>query len=160
MPKSLMAELKHESSEKIMPMARLIAYAIYNELELPKPFTFETKIPSEAEVPYDEDAYTEQAMKLYGHIVKMGTGAALDILLLCKGIIGMPANTILLAYRELLKKGIIEEYSKDGRFAKYHPNYKRCRPTSMVEKKQKHMTPTEIKEMYLKPKRSPLDDVT
>lgn len=164
-PAGLMQRLDEKSKELKIPKARLICYSIFNELELEKPFYFNIDLPDVADVPYVEDKYLKESLKLYDHIVKSPVAPSLDVLVLCKDDLGMSRETILLAYRELLFKGIVEEYYLRTATFDYHPDHMRIRSTMITPeraKERRKYEPIKVKDEQYKSedKRGPLDDVT
>ncbi len=104
------AKLKEYSELTGLPMSRLMAIAFDNELDQPVPFNYPCILPL---TQYIEGAYTDEAGKLLrflGATFPDGTGR--DMLMLCRREIGIDnRETFMLAYRELLEMGLIEEVS-------------------------------------------------
>jgi hypothetical protein len=93
-------------------VGRLIATAIDRELLRNEPFKFDLTIPSVDES-YVEYAYIEEAGKILNLLRKHKTGLTLYFLVLCRHDIGVPEKeTFMLAFRECIDKGFVEECVK------------------------------------------------
>lgn len=94
--------------DKSLPMSRLIAIAIDNELEKEKPFNFPLDLPTQE---YIEYAYVDEASKILAYMQKQNTGMTLDMLMILRHDIGIKdKETFLAAFRECLEKKMLEEY--------------------------------------------------
>lgn len=113
-PKMTAILLSEASEETQLPMSRLVAYAIDNELDAPKPFTYLAEAPK---APYVESAYVDEAGRMYRYIKKFFEfGITIDSLLLCRRDYNVQdRHDVMLAHRELLKVGLIEEFEKINR---------------------------------------------
>lgn len=117
-PKSIAAILEETSYARQQPLSKLVAIAVYNELETEVPFYFDSTIPN---VQFVENQYAKEATMLLDFLTRIGRGIGLDQIIMCRRDIGFPSKDVtVLAYRELLKAKLIEEYyPKESRF-KYH----------------------------------------
>ena len=104
-----------EKSDNGLPIYRLIQIAVDNEFEKPEPFKFPLKWKDE---PYVEDKYAHEAQLMFEFIKNYtgtdGNGGKLNLLMLILlrrryGII--EREKCYRAYCELLRAGIIEEYT-------------------------------------------------
>lgn len=102
------AKLVYYAAQLKLPISRLVAMAIDNELSKEKPFdNFELNFPDEEFIEY---AYLEQAGKIIDYLKKV-SGFGLDQLLILRHDIGVPdKRELLLGLRESLTKGFIEGY--------------------------------------------------
>jgi len=115
-PKSLVAILKSRSEVLCLPVSRLICFALDNELDTDSPFNYPTFLP---EAPYVEYAYADEASKMMAYLRKFPAGTGRDTLILCRRDYGvMKRDDAMHAYRELLEKGMIEEFRP--RHTKFH----------------------------------------
>lgn len=134
--------LKLKSEESGLPISRLIAIAIDNELDSPSPFTYLCSWPINE---YIEYAYVEEAQKIYQYLLKFPSGIGRDLLMLHRRDIGVTnRNDLMLALRELLEKDMIEEIPvpKNAKFKKYKKDYKYIRlkhidRASLLKRKRK-----------------------
>ncbi len=98
-----------------MPMSRMIAIAFEHEMMREKPFELDLSFPDDE---YIEYAYVQEAGKILDFIMSLNSGMGLDHLYLCRREIGVPdRDTFLLAFRELVKKKLIEPYKPAKNFA-------------------------------------------
>lgn len=95
-------------------MSRLIAIAIDNELDSPAPFTY---LCEESKAPYMEYAYVDEAGRLLRYMqAEFPAGATIQTIMLCRRAFGILSRVdVMLAYRELLKTGMIEKFEKLNR---------------------------------------------
>lgn len=141
LPPSLLQKIKKVAAERDIPAARIIAFAVDNEItESNVPFNYPCEMPSS---PYVEYAYAEEAGRLMRFIQRFESNPmTLNQLMLCRRDIGIPSREVLmLAYRELLEKKMVEEYLP--REAKYEKQTKRIRPVQdeSIEKKRYRSRP-------------------
>lgn len=121
-PKSMEKILREKSKALGLPMSRLIAIALDNELDSPDPFNYPTQMPSSEFV---EHAYTEEAQKLIRFLGKFKYGTGRDSIMLCRRDFGVVnRETVMLAYREAMEAGFIEEVRPKAKFRDYHHTYK------------------------------------
>lgn len=102
------------------PISRMIGYAIYNEFEVERPFTFDMTLP---ELDFVPGKFKYEADVLHGFLAKLPSGCGLDNLVLLKGELGLTKTQVLLAYMELKHQDRIEEYHPGGQFFNYPPDY-------------------------------------
>lgn len=108
MPTDTAAILTQIADERGVPVSRLIAYAVDNELDLETPFNYPIPKP---DTEYVEFAFATDAGKLLRFLQKLKGGAAPDTLLICRRMIGIDKREhVMYAYRELLEQGLIEEF--------------------------------------------------
>lgn len=99
--------LKQHSERIGLPMARLAAFAIDNELDQEDPFHYPVALPTTT---YIEGAFVNEGGRILRYLGKMREGASRDQLMLARRAIGIPTREdFLLGYRELLQVGLIEE---------------------------------------------------
>ncbi|MFM6930422.1 MAG: hypothetical protein ACKOX6_18305 [Bdellovibrio sp.] len=128
-PKETAKVIKQISEERVLPISRVICYAIDNELDCPVPFNYETEFP---DVISREFEYAEEAAKILKflmiHFQKSGTG--LDMLVLCRRDMGIPSKErFLLGFRELLEKKMLETFYPNNAKFRYAKTYKYYRPS-------------------------------
>lgn len=106
-PRALADAIKAIGTAQSRPVSRLFCIAVDNELDAPVPFNFPCLLPSNT---YIEMAYAEEAQKIAKYLVKFLNGTSREQLMLCRRDIGvLNKTTFMLAYRELLEVGVIEE---------------------------------------------------
>jgi len=106
--KSVSDKLEAFMKVRKLPIGRLIAMAIENELmKGVDAFTgFDLEQPSE---PYEEYKYSDEASKILKYITKYGQ-MGLDMLLVLRHDMGIPdAYIFKLAFRELVEKEMVEK---------------------------------------------------
>lgn len=127
-PRNIFTIIEIISAEKKIPISRLIAYALYNEVEdSADPFRFDLSLPEDE---YIFGKYEHEAELLRQYLMKVPGGIGLDQLIMLKEDIGMSPKKILLAYMELKESGRIEEYSPKSTF-QYDESYKFIRLTGV-----------------------------
>ena len=105
--------------------SRLIAYAVDNEMDSPQPFNFAIQLPT---TPYVEGQYMSEAGKVLRYIARSNNGCVREAVILCRRDIGVPDKEILmLAVRELLELGHIEEYKSKVTMMNFGPDTIRYR---------------------------------
>lgn len=130
-----------------VPISRLIAIALEHELEREKPFEYDVTLPSDE---YVEFAYADEAGKIMNYLRGDLQGMGLDMLCLCRHDIGIPdKNTFLLAFRELVKKDMLEAYKPKKKLLSYteHPEdyvMYRLKGENAPERKKKRREATEF----------------
>lgn len=107
-------ELTRRAFETKIPISRLIAIALDNELSRPDAFEFDSELPTDEFMEY---SYADQAAKLVRYL-KDVEGLGADQLLLVRHDVGIPdKDEFLFALRECLNAGIVEEFKpKKGIF--------------------------------------------
>jgi hypothetical protein len=109
LPNDTVKLLKRRSEEDQIPVSRLIAIAVDNELDTVKPFQYPCDTP---DVPYQEYLYAKEAKAIIDFLMKFPHGTSIDTLMLCRRDIGIAdRDTLMLALRELSAKKMIEEFA-------------------------------------------------
>ena len=91
-----------------LPLSRLVAIAIENELERDAPFKINLKLP---EGQYVENSFADQAGKIYKFMKTLRTGIELDFAYVLRHDIGIPDKDEFLAgFNECLQQGMIEKF--------------------------------------------------
>jgi len=133
-PREQWAVLKQFSEVTMLPISRMVSFAIDNELDQRVPFHYPIEEPQTTFVPY---AYSQEAMQVLQFLKRFNSGLSKDMLLLFRRSMGIPNKTVLLlALRELFQTGLVYESSKKPTSNKfeYHPSYKWIR----VKKESEH----------------------
>jgi hypothetical protein len=106
-PRSIDGILRAAQAQLFLPMSRLVAVAVDNELDAPAPFTYNIDLPTNE---YIELAYIDEAQKIIRYIQsKFPKGVGLDLLCLCRRDLGVPdKERFLFGFRELLRQGMVE----------------------------------------------------
>lgn len=106
LPREVCELLRESSGEKLLPISRLIGYAIDNELECAVPFNYLCELP---QTQYVKHAYAEEAGRIEKLLLKFPRGIGLDTLMLFRRSIGVPSKvTFMLGFRELIAEDRIE----------------------------------------------------
>lgn len=133
LPKKTVQMLEEISEDKRIPLSRLIAIAVDNELDSIPPFNYPTEKPASE---YVEFAYADEASKLLEFIEKCPQGVGLDTLLLVRRDLGIENREIvMLAYRELLEQGLVEVFKPLRTSFNYGRHYRRVRAVGVDAKK-------------------------
>lgn len=121
-PRSVHKILKEKSDEMKLPISRICAIAIDNELDSPAPFTYPCVLPKSDYIP---QAYIGEAGKISRFLLKFPYGIGRDGLMLLRRDIGIPnREQLMLGYRELLEIDYIEEIKQPLRSKfNYGPDY-------------------------------------
>lgn len=156
LPVSLSKRLKEISRMKGMPMSRLLAIAMDNELDQEEPFRYVCDIPDDDYVEYE---HAHAAGKLLEWLLKMPTGAGVDMMLLARRDIGIfSRESVLRGLRELIEKKMVEAIRPSrAKFGFFHEDYiywraidngiKRKKMFTRVEgEKQKRLKDEELEE--------------
>lgn len=99
-------QLEYWSKIYKLPVSRLIAIAVDNELQRDKPFYLNLELP---ENDYIEFAFAEEAGKILTFMKTRTHTVGLDMLLIMRSDIGVPDKEIFLsAFRDLLDRGLIK----------------------------------------------------
>lgn len=118
--------LKKISQERGIPVSRLIAQAVDNELDAPYPFNYPCDEPS---VEYDEIPYMNEAQKIFTFLQKYPRGMDRETLMLCRREIGIENRELfMLGLRRLLKTQLVEEFFPRKTVFRYPVEYRRIRP--------------------------------
>lgn len=158
-PKSIFGILEEQSEKHGLPISRLACIAIDNELDAPAPFNYLCLMPTNT---YIEGAYIEEAQKLSRFLMKFPNGTGRDTLMLCRRDVGvLDRGTFMLAYRELMEVGIIEEVKVPLR-AKFNygvnylytklKNLSHSKPSIRKQKKLRQLQKEMIEEQEFKKK--------
>ena len=147
--KSVYNILKAESDRTSLPLSRLVAYAVDNELDANEPFRYDTAL---LDKPYAPDSYQNEAGKIYKFLEKIeksAVGIGRDLLMLARRDIGiMSKDEFLLGLRELYECEVIEEVKPSNKtFKKYDESYRliKTRKVNAYElKKQQYKTPETV----------------
>lgn len=108
-PKEQYEFLCQKSAETMLPLSRLVAYAVDNERDSTTPFHYPCIDPQTVYVPH---AYTEEAQKIHQFLTRFGGGLSRDNLVLFRRALGIAnKSVILLAIRELLITKMVIETS-------------------------------------------------
>lgn len=137
LPKSIAVILEAQSDLKNLPISRLIAIALDNEMTHGQPaLDYPLDKPTS---PYIEQAYADEAGKILKFIEASSTPLSLDMLMLCRRDIGiMQKDVFMLGIRELFEVGLIEEFRpKHTAFKNFDENYKVIRATTAANFKTK-----------------------
>lgn len=142
-PRATARIIQKVSEETGFPVSRLIAIAIDNEIsESVSAFNYPCLMPSS---PFVEYAYAEEAGKLLQFIKQYEEKPmTIEQLMLCRRDAGIPSREVLmLAYRELLEKKMVEEFMP--RKESSEPGKKRIRPVQeLLTDKTRYRTRPEI----------------
>ena len=125
LPKGTVALLRKFSTEKKLPMSRLVAIAVDNEIsESVSPFNYACPMPTS---PFIEYAYADEAARVFRFLQGFPAGTTIDTIVLCRRDIGVESkDEVMLAIRELIEKNLIERFvplRKTG----YRPDEERVR---------------------------------
>lgn len=126
LPKSLFGILKKAGEKMNLPLSRLMIYALDNELDSPVPFNYLCSWPLNE---YIENAYADEATKIYNFLLKFPSGIGRDMLMTCRRDVGITnKNDLMLGLRELMKKDMVIEASPSKKTTfTYNPEYKYIR---------------------------------
>jgi hypothetical protein len=141
MPKNLAYIIKSKSAELQLPASRLMCIALDNELDTPNPFYYPSEFPDK---PFVQYAYAEEAGRIVDYLKKFPSGTGRDTLLLARRDMGIAnRSTLLLALRELMETGIVEEFKPRVTKFQHGPDYRYLRLTEMKkpQKKNKYKKP-------------------
>lgn len=111
LPRNLHKLLMAYRATKGVPIARLVAIAIYHEVSKAEPFKFDMT----ASTPFEPGKYTTQGSLIYKFLADNKGGMAKDLLLMSRGMIGIPdLDGMIHGLRELLDLELIEEITSLG----------------------------------------------
>lgn len=153
--KAHIEKLKFYSKKYKLPISRLIAIAVDNEifdcnLDTEMPFYWNTKIP---ENDFVENTYADEAGKLVKFLKMDSRGMSLDILLVLRHEVGIPdKEKLLLALRECLDHNLLEAFNapKSVKYGKEFPEvtlYRLKTSNPKVTKKVRRTDAQEYAEM-------------
>lgn len=124
-PASVYIILAKASEEKEIPMSRLVAYALDNELDSPTPFNYPSDLPTDE---YKEFMYAKEAGRVMKWMNSVPGGVNKESIMLCRRDFGIETRReVLYALRELFEKDMIEEFRPNRRSRGYTPTTKRIR---------------------------------
>lgn len=117
------------SKKNMIPMSRLIAFALDNEIERDTPFEYNLEMP---ECEFDELANAEEAGKILDFMKGLHAekGVGLESIMLYRFKIGIPCKKkLMLGFRELYFSEMIESFKPKQRkgFPELHPDYEQWR---------------------------------
>lgn len=105
LPKSVMRTVEDISAIRKMPISRLIAVAIANELETQKPFTYDVELPETTDA-----TYTSKAAKIYQYLKLCGNGMDKKLLVIARNDMGIEdKDEFLKALKLLFDEKMIEQ---------------------------------------------------
>lgn len=111
LPRNLYGVLAAFRSTKGIPIARLVAIALYHELAKPDPFNFDMTPKSE----FESGKFTPQGSLIYKFLADNKGGMAKDLLLMSGSLIGIPdMDGMLHGIKELVEIGLLEEIDSVG----------------------------------------------
>jgi len=111
LPRNIHKMLMAFRSVKGIPIARLVAIAIYNEMRRDNPFYLNIK----ATTPFEPHKYQNEASVIYRFLQDNKGGMAKDLLLISKDLLGLhDEDTFLHGITELLETELVEEIEGYG----------------------------------------------
>lgn len=135
MPRSSYTIVRDASEDLRIPVSRLIALALDNELDSLSPFSYPCPVP---EAVPGAHRYAEEAGRLLAFIKKFPNGVDLPGLVLCRRELDIPDRHILLAaYAELMADKLIEEFKPQRGYFNYGSKYRRVRATGITRDQQR-----------------------
>lgn len=112
-PNEIAQLLQDVSLQRNIPVSRLIAIAIDNELDTPYPFNFPCEAPKDK---YHEYMYLKEANKIAEFVAQFPQGIGIDTIMLCRRALQIPdRDTVMCAIRELIQKEMAEEFKPIGK---------------------------------------------
>ena len=114
LPKATANILKDLAATRKLPVSRLVAIAVDNELDVEPSFNYPVKLP---DTNYREYAYAKEAGALMDWLSRFPHGVSLDTIMLCRrDILGEEEHNtarpvVLEALRELVEKEIAEFFA-------------------------------------------------
>lgn len=146
------ANLKGLAALKKIPISRLIAIALDNELLKENPFDFNIELPESGE--YNDFAHAHEC-GLIIDFIKASRPTGLDILVLLRHDIGIPdKSTFLAAFKECIDNDVIEKFNprRGGTTNIYKDGYYHWRLKSTMTPKKARKKASEY-DKYLKLKK-------
>ncbi len=144
LPKSIHSQLRLLSMHRGLPVSRLLAIAVDNELDCQVPFNYPCDLPTND---YAEFTYAKEAGRIIAFLqTRMPNGTGRDMLTLCRREMGIESkDTFLGALRELYEKDILEEFiPQNAKFSYYKPDYRYVRIKGMVRKENRTAQTDEV----------------
>lgn len=124
-PRETFRILKGVSEEREIPVSRLAAIAIDNELDQNPSFNYPCEYPTEKA---QEFAYADQAGEVMKYLENFPGGTSIDTLMLCRRDMGIESRAVLMnAVQELLDAGLIEQFKPLRTKFRYSKDYRRLR---------------------------------
>lgn len=112
LPKATAEILRAKRLGTSIPVSRLVAIALDNELDSTIPFNYPCELPERV----TEYLYAAEAGRLLAFLTRAPTGVARDTIMLCRRDIGvMDRDALMGAMKELLDKNLIEEFDFKGK---------------------------------------------
>lgn len=137
LPRSLHNAVMAKSHELGVPPSFIIAYAVDKELTEGEPFEYPCEMPASV---FIEDAYNEEAVKIYQFIRKFGP-MSIEMIMASRRDFGvLNKTTVMLAIRELFNKNVFVEllYPSWIKWFKFGQQVKFVTPKTLDhEKKEK-----------------------
>jgi hypothetical protein len=131
------------SESTMLPLSRLISYAVDNERDSRTPFYYPAAEPQTIYVPH---AYTDEAQNIFAFIQRFPSGISRDNLLIFRRQFGVPnKSVVLLALRELLEMKLVFETAvkPPGQVFEFGPDHKwirvKTRNTDVIDRKRKKL---------------------
>lgn len=128
------SKLQYFSELHALPMSRLIAYAIDQELSKEIPFErLSVKLPTED---VTEFAYADQAGKLISYLRHRHQGLTIDQIIHLRHDIGVTdIDALMFALKDSIERGFVVEYTPEKRFERVRA------PMTLVHYRLKIQTP-------------------
>lgn len=137
-PRSLSAILQAKSTQFQKPSSKLICIALDNELEVENAFYYPAELPTS---PFIADAYANEAGNIFRFLEKVKSGLSLDHLVMARRDMSIQSKDVfLLAFRELVESGMIEDFYPDKAKFKY-PEHVRFWRVKMATQKTSKRNP-------------------
>lgn len=135
-PRNTHAILRALSLERGLPVSRLIAIAIDNELDQEIPFSYPVDLPDT----YTEYLYAKECAALLTALQKAPAGVGRDMLVLARRDLGIADRDVLLTcLRELYDKGLAEEILPlNPKFGFFHKAYRYVRAVGLPKRLKKY----------------------
>lgn len=111
LPRNLHKLLMAYRATKGVPIARLVAIAIYHEVSKAEPFKFDMTASTE----FEPGKYTTQGSLIYKFLADNKGGMAKDLLLMSRGMVGIvDPDAMIHGLRELVELDLVEEITSLG----------------------------------------------
>ena len=106
-PKETRLILEEYRERYKIPISRLVAIAVDNELDARQPFNYPCEIPEA----YTEYLYATEAQKVLEFLSRLPNGCNLQTIMLARRDIGVPGRKdIMAAIKELFEKNMVTEF--------------------------------------------------
>jgi hypothetical protein len=127
--------LRHHAQHLGIPMSRLVAIALDNELDTKNPFNYPCNNPKTV---YKEYNYAGEAGRILDFLRHFPKGTTRVTLMLCRRDMDIPDRTLFLeALRELLHTDMVEEFTYTGRGSMYDKENLRIRVRNLDTNKMR-----------------------